>query len=338
MGLLSIMTSRRRRIFTMVGLTMVIVAAMELFYAQYGYSEVVDRIVAVVNDDLILDSELEEAMAPMRHKLSSEGFSEAQQRIYLADQRPAMLEQLINEKLTDQQIKKNQIHISDEELNATIERIKTANKLTDESLSHRLEIDGLTLETYRAKIKEQILRQKLVNLEVKSKIVITDRDIQDYYKKNIERYAGKQKYHLRHILLKVDPAASAAERQRIYQLMQYIYNRLQAGESFSQLAGVYSEATSASQGGDLGVFEVGLLAKPIKDALEGLAKGQFSKIVETDPGYQIFYVEDILQTGGKTIEEAKSEIEDKLYAEIVNQKFQSWLKELRENAHIQILN
>ena len=209
--------------------------------------------------------------------------------------------------------------------------------MSDEQLRHMLEMDGLTYEKYREEIKGQLLRQKLVNWEVRSKIVITEADVKAYYEKNSDRYQGKTQYHLRHILLKIDRDAAQSERQRAMQLMQQIHERLRAGESFSQLAVVYSQASSAEKGGDLGIFESRLLAQPIKEALEGLEKGQYTKILDTEFGLQIFYVEDVIHTGGKPLDEVRKEIEEKLYTDVVNQKFQGWLKQLRQQAHIEVL-
>ena len=255
----------------------------------------------------------------------------------LADQRPEMLEQLINEKLTEQQIRRYRITISEEEVTATIRRIREVNKMTEGALRHMLEMDGLTYEGYRKQIKDQLLRQRLVNIEVKSKIVITEKEIRAYYDKNINRYAGRIKVHLRHLLMKVESDATDDERKRVVQMMQQIRKRLEAGEPFDQLAKAYSESSSAERGGDLGVFEERLLAQVVKDALKGLKKGDFTKIIDTEHGYQIFYLEDVISSGGKTFEEAKAEIEEKLYAEIVDKKFREWLKQLREQAHIEIM-
>lgn len=302
-----------------------------------GYAELVDRIVALVNDDIILQSDLDLALKPLRQNLKQQGYSETQQRILLADQKTAILDQLIDEKLTDQQAKHLNIEVDDNEIKETIERIKSVNKISSTELLHMLEMDGLDYDKYREKIKEQLLRQRLVNWEVKSKIVITDADVRAYYEKNAEKYQGKTQYHLRHILLKIPEDASESERQHVFQLMQQIHDRLKGGESFAQLAVVYSQASSAANGGDLGIFESRLLAEPIRKALEGLEKGQYTKILDTEFGYQIFYVEEITHTGGKSLEDVKAEIEDKLYADIVNQKFQAWLKDLRERAHIEVL-
>lgn len=300
-------------------------------------AELVDRVAAVVNNDIILQSEFVQAVAPLREKLKQEGYSEVQQEMILAEQRPRMLEQMIMEKLTDQQVEKHKIQIDEAEVGATIGRIQRVNGLTDESMRQMLELDGMSFEAYRAKIKEQLLRTKLVNLEVKSKIIVTDADIRAVYEKSKEQYAGKTQYHLRHILLKVAPESSPGQREQVLQKMRLIQERLKAGETFAQMAIVYSEAGTASQGGDLGYVEARMLAAPIRQGLKDLQNGQVSSIIDTEQGYQLFLLENVQHSGGKTLEEAKPEIQERLYAQIVDEKFQKWLNALRERAHIQVM-
>ncbi|MCP4747812.1 MAG: hypothetical protein GY874_16990 [Desulfobacteraceae bacterium] len=309
----------------------------QLLICSSASAELVDRIVAVVNNDIILLSELEKILQPLKERLRMQGFSEVQRNLYLADQRPTILDQMVDDKLTDQQVKQYLLEVDDNEVDATIERIKAVNNLNDKKLLSMLEMDGLTYDNYRKELKDQLLRQKLLNRQVKSKIVITDKDIRTYYNKNREQYAGKIKYHLRHIMMQAPEAISEKKRNQILKTMQHVHQRLKDGDSFAELAKVYSQASSAKNGGDLGFFELRLLASQIRDAVSGLEKGQFTSVIDTEHGPQIFYLENIQDDSGKTLEDVKPEIEEKLYAEVVNEKFKEWLKNLRENSHIEIM-
>jgi peptidyl-prolyl cis-trans isomerase SurA len=211
------------------------------------------------------------------------------------------------------------------------------NDLTREQFLQKLAMEGMAHEDFKSDIREKLLRTKLVNIQVNSKIVITEEDAMAYYSKNSNLYGGQTKYHLRRILIRPDIKGKASDGQSGQQRIERIYERLKAGESFAQLATVYSEDKFAASGGDLGTYEVRLLSADIQKALDGLQGGQFSPIIENEQGYQIIYIEDIVNAGGKSFEDVKTEIQDKLYAEIVDQKFQSWLKDLRDQAHIQII-
>lgn len=301
------------------------------------YAELVERIVAVVNDDIILLSELDQAMVPVKQNLDRQGYTSYQQSQILAEQRAKILKQMIHEKLTDQQIKRYGIKIDDQEIDATINRIKEANRLSDERFEQALAMEGLSYKDYRKQVKDQMLRSKLVNFEVRSKIVITDEEIKTYYNNQKARYQGKTKYHLRHILIKVIPDAGELERTRGYQRVQAVYQKLQQGEPFAKMASLYSDAPTAKEGGDLGVFEISYLTDEARQALEGIGAGQFSSVVATEQGYQIYFVEDTISSGGISLDEAKTEIQDKLYSEKVDQKYRAWMEELRQRAHIQIM-
>jgi peptidyl-prolyl cis-trans isomerase SurA len=300
-------------------------------------AELVDRIVAIVNNDIILLSELDQTLADLRATLDKQGYSQSQKEQILKQQRSNALEKLIYDKLTDQQVQRHNIKIDDSEVDATIQRIKKINRMSDDDLRRNLESDGMSYDDYRKQIKDKMLRSRLVNREVKSKIVITDEDIKAYYDAHLDEYGGHTKYELRHILIKISPSADSTEKERARQKIDNIYNKLQQGGSFEQLAEEYSEAPSAAHNGRLGIFDLNILSDQIKQALKGLEAKHFSKVVDTDQGYQIFYIESVIQSGGKGIDEVRDEIQEKLFANVVDQKFNEWIKDLRQRSHIQIM-
>ena len=301
-------------------------------------SEVLDRIVAVVNEDIILLSELEERMEPYAQRIRQQGFDLNKERRMLFDVRDEMLNRLVDEKLTDQEIQRNDIQVDEAEIDNTIERIKATNTFTDEDLRRFLEQDQMTMEQYRENIKEQVLRTRLVNYQVKSKIVITEEEIRAYYDDHPEIYGGKLRYHLRNILMRVPDFASDAEKQTISQRMQQIESRIQAGESFADLARSYSQSPAAADGGDIGEFTKETLSPKIQEAVDGLIPGQATGVLDTDQGFQLFYVEAISRTEGKPLDSVREEIHQKLFAEVVDKKFLSWLEDLRSQSHIKIIN
>jgi peptidyl-prolyl cis-trans isomerase SurA len=301
-------------------------------------SEVLDRIVAVVNEDIILMSELEARMAPYAQRIRQQGFDLEKERQMLFDVRNEMLNRLIDEKLTDQEIKRNDIQVGEAEIDSTIERIKTANTFTDEDLRRYLEQDQMTMEQYREQIRDQALRARLVNYEVKSKIVITEEEIRAYYDSHPESYGGTLRYHLRNILMRVPDFASAAEKQALNEEMQQIRSRIEAGESFADLARSYSQSPAAADGGDIGEFAQKTLSPKIQAALDGLVPGQATSVLDTDQGFQLFYVEAVTRTEGKPLDSVREEIHQKLFADVVDKKFLSWLEDLRSQSHIKIIN
>lgn len=316
-----------------------------LFFFVFGYpviinakgAEIVDRIVAVVNDEIITLSELNSSLKPYAEKIRSLGYPPEKEQELIFRVRKDMLDRLINQKIEDQEIKRSNIKISEEQIDQTIERIKETNYLTDEQLRKALASDGLTYEGYRKQIKDQILRTRLVNLKVKSKVVITKEDVKAYYEKHIQEYAGKAKYHLRHIIMKVPLFSSTKKKLEIKAKMDEILEKLKAGESFETLAAKYSESPSATDGGNLGEFEFDSLSQQLQKAIEKIKPGEFTPVLDTDQGYQIFFLEEILRAKGRTLEEVTPEIENKLRDENIDKKYRTWIGDLRNQAVIKII-
>ena len=300
-------------------------------------AEYVDRIVAVVNEDIITLSELNVLLKPYAEQIKTRNFSPEQERKMRFTVREKMLNQLIDSKLTDQEIKKAGITVSELEIDNTIERIKEARFYTDEELREVLKQRNMSMEEYRNRIKEQILRTKLVNREVKSKIAITQEDVKEYYNSHPEIYGGEKKYHLRNIIMRSPALTSEIDKRLVLKRMEAILQKLEKGESFEILAKRFSESPVAADGGDLGAFELNALSPQIRDAVKDLEPGQFTDVLDTDQGYQIFYLEDILNSPGKPFEEVSGEIRDKLFNEIVDKRFRLWVETLRKRSHIKII-
>jgi len=300
-------------------------------------AEIVDRIVAVVNDDIITLFELNRAIKPYEDKIHALGYSEEKERRMLFKVREGVLNQLIDKKIEDQQIKRSNIKISEEQIDQTIERIKEKNFFSDEDLRLALAKDGLTMEAYRNKIKEEILRTRLISLEVKSKIVITEEDIAAYYEKHLDMYGGKQKYHLRNILIIIPTFADENEKFEIRAKIDEILNELNAGESFETMARDYSESSTAPEGGDLGLFELDSLSPQLQKTIKGMKSGEFTPVLETDQGYQIFFLQEILKTPGKSLEDVSPEIQRILFEENADKKYQEWIEGLRKQSAIKII-
>jgi len=299
--------------------------------------EVVDRIVAIVNDDIITLSQLNRSAKPWLANIKKMGYSQEQERQTIFKAREEILQQLINEKLTDQEIERSKVSVVEKEIDAQIERIKKARFLTEEELRETLERQGTTLESYRERLKKDILRIKLVNLEVKSKIVITNEDIKAYYDEHKEEYTGKRKYHLRNIIKRVPVNAADEFKEEIRLNMEEVLKKLEAGRPFEALARTYSDSPIAAEGGDLGVFSPDQLSAEIREAIVGKGIGEFTSILDTEQGFQIFYIQNIIKPKDKLLEEVSAAIQEKISKEIMDTKFEAWIGNLRSRSHIKII-
>jgi peptidyl-prolyl cis-trans isomerase SurA len=299
--------------------------------------ETVDRIVAVVNEEIITLYDLNRVFEPYANKVKALQYSKDEERQMLFKVRSDLLKELVDRKLADQEIKRNKLVVTDEEIDSTIERLKSSRSFTDEELRAGLAEQGLTIEDYRKELKEQLLRSRLINIEVKSKIVITDENIQAYYDSHREKYVGEQKFHLWNIYIVLSQFAQDSEKRAALKNMESILAKLNQGEPFQELIRADFIASLGAKGGDLGLFLIKELSPQLQKVVENMKAGEFSAIIDMNKGYQVLYVEKIIEATSKSVEEVRGEIEDILFKELINDKYQEWLEDLRRRSHIKII-
>ncbi|MEW6259909.1 MAG: SurA N-terminal domain-containing protein [Thermodesulfobacteriota bacterium] len=324
-------TSRFRPILLMCMVMCLLTSARDI------HSEVVDRIVAVVNDDIITLSELNEAMRPYEQKILASGYTSERERQMLFRVREDMLNQLIDQKLTDQEIARYKLNVSDNEIDQAIERIKKTNSLTDEGFRAALEREGMSMEAYRQRMKEQLLRANLLNKEVKSKIVITREDVRKYYDEHPDLYKVTQSYVLETILSRPEPSRADISNAVSRNALETLLPLLRSGKPFSDIVSTVQQPGLDLRQIELGEYRLDVMAPEIRDTVTRLKPGEYSEVIETDQGFQVFRVLEIRKNAGKTLEEATIEIEDKLYREILDARFNKWLQELRKKSVIKIV-
>jgi len=299
--------------------------------------QIVDRIVAVVNDDIVTHLEVEAEMTPFVKRIKEAGYSSEAEQEMIYRVRQDVVNQLVDQKLTDQEIKRYDIAVSAEEIDSKIEQIKAEKKWTDEDMRKALKNEGLTMASYRKELKQQALRIKLVNRAVKSNIVITKADIAAYYADNSEKFAGELKYKLQNIIMRVANGNDMAEKEAAKQRMQQLRSNLMDGQSIDALIQGASDQSNTLFSNDLGVLNYKDFAPQLKAALEGLPKGSYTTLLETPQGYQLFYIEDIFRENTQSLEQATPEIEEILFKSLTEKAFLSWIEDLRKSSHIKII-
>ncbi len=314
-----------------------IVGLALLWWPMISHAELVDRIVAIVNADVITLSEINEAIEPFVKQVQDASYGPDEKRQLLYKIRQDVLNRMIEQKLTEQESQRLGVFVHDSEIDKRLEVVKNENHLTDEALSRALEAEGYTLKEYRERIKEQLLSMKLVNMEVKSKIAITEDDIRKHYENHKKNYAGEQKYHLRTILIKAPFGEQVEDDENALKKIEMVVEALKAGVPFEDAARQYSDDLSAEQGGDLGFFTIDELAPELRDTVRWMKEGEVSSVLRTARGYQLLMVEAIELLSGKTLEEAKTEIQEQMFRGEVEKKYKAWLEALRERSYIKII-
>ena len=298
-------------------------------------AEITNRIVAIVNSDIITLHELNTSIKRLTG-LNSEEFQQRDERNFY-EVRRAVLDNLINEKITSEQIIKSGIKVTTKDVDGAIEKVKRENNLTQEELIYSLKQEGITLEEYRERIKRDIERFRLVNYEVKSRIVLTEEDMRDYYQKNTREHREAHKVSLARIFLKVRNPDDREEIDQVKNLGREILGRLKQGHDFFKLARIYSQGPAAVEGGDLGWIKVSQLEPELRRRIAKLSPGEYTDLNLTPSGFQIIRLVEEKKGEIKPFEKVRDAIHSRLFKERVEKRYATWLKRLREESFIKVL-
>ena len=297
-------------------------------------AKVVERILAVVNDQMILQSDVER----FRKNLKSGGFVD-ESLVRLTDRKklltdvPALLNHLIDEKILDYEVKKRNMEVTIERVEQEIRSITGRQRINRSQLRDVLAEKGVSFSEYQDFIKRSIERQALIDREVSSKIKISDEDVAAYYLKTKGPSKSQAfELNLSHILFMPSNGGAAAAKDRA----EKVLSKLREGQPFEKLAEQYSEDPGFSQGGSLGVFKTGEMNSQIERAVKGLNEGEFSKLVETKTGLHIIKVNRKTITSDPELDAKKEEYRNLLFADAFRKQFRNWLNQRRDEAAIRI--
>jgi peptidyl-prolyl cis-trans isomerase SurA len=297
-----------------------------------SHAETVNRIVATVDDEPIT---LWDVKAFGKNPGQRGMFTPPEGMAGMSER--DILEILIMNKLIGKEVETQGIKAKDSDIDSYIERIKTQGNLDDEQFAAALQSQGLTMENYRKQVAEEIERALLVNREIGSRVNVTPEDVERYYKEHAEDYSQPEQVRVRHIFLPLSPSAPAEEEKEAITQIEDIRKRALAGEDFAALADAHSRGPGAGQGGDLGYFKKGQMAKEIDEVAFSLKPGDISPPFRTAVGFHLIKVEEHMSAGQKTLDpEVTEEIKRKLYNDALRKRYERWFQEdLRFRHHIE---
>lgn len=309
---------------------MVIIVAAFSFGKVYG-AVLLDRVVATVNNEVITWGELMNVIA-IEGKQYLEGVSDETKKQKMAELERPFLDNLIMIKLQLQEARKLGLDVSKSEIDGAVDEVKKKYNLTDSAFEKSLRTEGLTMDDYRTQLSDQILVQKVVNIAVRNNVVISDREIEEYFKANKDQYVEKDKLRIRQIFFAA-PEDESRKRETDARA-QEVFTKIQNGEDFAKLAAEFSEDASREFGGDLGYISRGSALKEVEDTAFALKKGEVSKPFWSPAGLHIIKLEDKIEGGG--IEKVRDGIKGTLFKKAFEEKYREWKTGLRENAYVEI--
>ncbi|MEL0066948.1 MAG: peptidylprolyl isomerase [Gammaproteobacteria bacterium] len=247
-----------------------------------------DKVVVLVEDDVILNSELERRTAAVKQQIQASGQTPPSD----AAVKKQVLEQLVMESIQLQRARRAGVRISDEELNASIERIATGNNLTISQLSEQLESDGVKFPIFREDIRNEIMISRVRQGSVNQKVFVSEQEVDDVLKLIEEQGASSVQYKIRHMLIAIPESANADDIDDAREKAQSVRDRFDSGTDFIGMILAESDGSDALQGGDFGWRTIEQLPSLFTDSVAAMKKGQLSEAIRSPNGLHILYLED----------------------------------------------
>ncbi|MGO9611467.1 MAG: peptidylprolyl isomerase [Dissulfurispiraceae bacterium] len=289
---------------------------------------VLDKIVAIVNKDVITWGELYKAME-FESGQEMKSMKEEDKQKFFKDNELPFLEVMIDMRLEVQEAAKIGIAANEEEVNKAIESMKKKYSMTQEVFAQTLMKEGFSMAEYRKKLSEQIMINRLVDQEVRSKIVIGEADIDRYLLQHPVLTKDEEAYAVSLIFLK-----TGDDKKKVEEQAAAIFEKLKAGGDFSEIARQYSEDSNAKNGGDLGFIKKSEISKELLTVLSTMKAGDISQPFWSDKGMEILKLNEM--RAYKTPQEVREAVRQKLYEEKFNVDIKSWVKGLRERSYVEI--
>lgn len=300
----------------------------------FANAELVDRIVAIVNSEIITQSDLKS----FTKKLGQSGMVDdlllfGQPASSLANDKQEQMNYLINERLLESEIRRLNLSVTIEKVEQEIRDIAKRNKVSRNDLVEAIKGQGISISEYQDFIKTRIERQSLIEAEVSSKIRVADEDVlAQYIRLHPGSSSGSFEYTLGHILLNPKKGGVEKAQERAEEALK----KLRAGESFDVVAEQYSEDQNFTAGGLLGTFRAGEFSKELEAAVQNLNIGEFSGITKSRAGIHILKVLGKKVITDPAYEKDRERIRAEIFEKAFQKNFKSWLEMKREEAFVRV--
>ena len=296
--------------------------------------EVVEQIVAIVNDDVITLTDFRTQYQMTEAQLRAAQAPAEQVTQQLALLKKDFLDSMITEMLLLQKAKELGLNVQ-EQMKAMIERIKTDNNIaSDADLRRAIEQSGISYDVWLKQYEEGMMRQGVLYTEVERSIVLEDAEVVQYYKKNPAEFTTPTQYKLNAIYI----AGEGRTAEEAETLKAAVDAKLKSGASFPDTAAELSDPPMKDAKGDLGTFKTGELETTLEAPLERLKTGEKTPWISNKNGWYLLLLAERTDSALRSFDEARKEVEEKLYNQKRAVKGDAYLKTLREKSFVKILN
>jgi parvulin-like peptidyl-prolyl isomerase len=297
----------------------------------------VEYVVAVINDAIILNSELEARRTPVLAEAQQITDPKERDR-RIAKLTSQVLDEMVNEELIVQAAEAAKVEVESAEVQAALDEIKQQNNLDEAGLSAALAGQGYTLANYKGELRRQLLRLRAVNQLVAPKVNITDEDVRARYDQMARRTEQVQAVKLAHMLFKTPEHATEQQLAEAKDKASKAIARVKGGEEFAKVAATESDDDSTkATGGELGWFQRGSMANPEWEPIVfAMDKGDVRGPIGGPQGLHVFQVTEIKRSDLKPFTEMKDQLQRELRRREMDKQTQVWVEELRKKAYIDI--
>jgi peptidyl-prolyl cis-trans isomerase SurA len=292
---------------------------------------VTDRVLAIVNNDAITLSEIQEAIAIYRHENRDRTTENPDQLVQ------QFLTRLIDSRLQVQEAEREKIVIEEAEIDDELaDRLKKMNMKSREEFEAALKAQGIPMAAIRKRIADELRRGRIVSRKVRLRVSVTEEEVTQYLEANRAKLETGLAYHARHILIQPETGADDAAWENVRIKADLLRSQLLEGADFAELAKQYSRDASARDGGDLGTLKRGELAQDIETQILSLAPGQISLPYRSALGYHIFRLESKETLEGEGLGRVRAQIREILFREKFDTRLDAWLREIKQRAVIDV--
>jgi peptidyl-prolyl cis-trans isomerase SurA len=304
--------------------------------AKPGQKLVVDKVVAIVNDAVILHSELMRRVAPLTADLDE--VADPRERKRRQDKlKSQVLEEMVNEELIVQAAAESKLEVSAKEVQSALEEIKKQNNLDDNQLAEALRMQGYTMSGYRSDVRRQILRMRATNMLVRPRVTVTDDDVRARYDAMSRRSAAVKRIKLRHILVALPEKPTETQIADAKRKATELMEKVRAGADFARLAADHSDDEQTKfSGGELGWIERGSIDTEWEVIVFAMNKSEVRGPITGPRGLHVFQVTEVERNQQKPFAQMKEQLRNEIFRKEMERQTKLWLDELREKAHIQM--
>jgi len=298
-------------------------------------AKVIDRVVAVVNDDVITLSELQELIIPLQMRLQS--IADPLKRAELMrEQTQQALDQLIGQRLLAQVAREQGVKVADEQVEAHLQGVMRQQGWGEAELTQYLSAQGMSRADLMEQSRDFLMQQYVTQRNLASKLQVTDSDLKSAYQDLLTETKGEARVEGAHIILPVAAGADAADEAAAQQQARELLKRASSGEDFTALAQRYSAGPGASTGGDLGVItRGGGLPRELEDAFLKLGAGELAGPIRTAFGYHVIKVTRVATQAPPSFEQLRPQLEGQLRQQRFQSALKEWLEKLKQGAFIE---